>query len=87
MDQTGRSVKAMQYTKLGNTDIEVSKLCIGCMSFGKAGTMHDLTLNETDLPLKSGYLCGNPAALAAPTLLGIPQHAKGRFLVIGMISP
>lgn len=36
----------MQYTKLGNTDIEVSKLCIGCMSFGKAGTMHDWTLNE-----------------------------------------
>ena len=31
----------MEYTKLGNTDIEVSKLCIGCMSFGEAGTMHD----------------------------------------------
>ena len=31
----------MEYTKLGNTDIEVSKLCVGCMSFGKAGTMHD----------------------------------------------
>ncbi len=28
----------MEYAKLGNTDIEVSKLCIGCMSFGKAGT-------------------------------------------------
>lgn len=28
----------MEYTKLGNTDIEVSKLCVGCMSFGKAGT-------------------------------------------------
>ena len=38
----------MKYTKLGNTDIEVSKLCIGCMSFGKAGTMHDWTLNETE---------------------------------------
>ncbi len=36
----------MQYTKLGNTDIEVSKLCVGCMSFGKAGTMHDWTLDE-----------------------------------------
>lgn len=36
----------MQYTKLGNTEIEVSKLCVGCMSFGKAGTMHDWTLNE-----------------------------------------
>lgn len=40
----------MEYTKLGNTGIEVSKVCIGCMSFGKAGTMHDWTLgeNETD---------------------------------------
>lgn len=36
----------MEYTKLGNTDIEVSKLCVGCMSFGKAGTMHDWTLDE-----------------------------------------
>ena len=32
----------MEYGKLGNTDIEVSKLCVGCMSFGKAGTMHGL---------------------------------------------
>ena len=36
----------MEYTKLGKTDIEVSKLCVGCMSFGKAGTMHDWTLDE-----------------------------------------
>lgn len=38
----------MEYTKLGNTDLEVSKICIGCMSFGKAGTMHDWTLDETE---------------------------------------
>ena len=37
----------MEYTKLGNTDITVSKICVGCMSFGKAGTMHDWTLDET----------------------------------------
>lgn len=29
----------------GNTDINVSKICLGCMSFGKAGTMHDWTLD------------------------------------------
>lgn len=38
----------MEYARLGNTDIEVSKICIGCMSFGKAGTMHDWTLDENE---------------------------------------
>lgn len=38
----------MEYTTLGNTDIQISKLCVGCMSFGKAGTMHDWTLDESD---------------------------------------
>lgn len=38
----------MEYTKLGKTDIEISKLCVGCMSFGKAGTMHDWTLDEAE---------------------------------------
>ena len=37
----------MEYTKLGNTDIEISKICVDCMSFGKAGTMHDWTLDES----------------------------------------
>lgn len=35
----------MEYDVLGKTDIRVSKVCVGCMSFGKAGTMHDWTLN------------------------------------------
>ena len=38
----------MQYTKLGHTDIEISKICVGCMSFGKAGTMHNWTLDEAE---------------------------------------
>ena len=38
----------MEYTLLGNTDIEISKVCVGCMSFGKAGTMHDWTLDENE---------------------------------------
>ena len=36
----------MDYIKLGQTDLTVSRLCVGCMSFGKAGTMHDWTLDE-----------------------------------------
>lgn len=38
----------MKYTTLGNTEIQISKLCVGCMSFGKAGTMHDWTLSEEE---------------------------------------
>lgn len=36
----------MEYAKIGNTDIEVSRICLGCMSFGKAGTMHAWPLDE-----------------------------------------
>ena len=38
----------MEYTKLGRTDIDISKVCVGCMSYGKPGTMHDWTLDEAE---------------------------------------
>lgn len=39
----------MEYTKLGNSDIEVSRLCVGCMSFGDpASKMHAWTLNPQE---------------------------------------
>ena len=38
----------MEYTTLGNTDISISKICLGCMSFGRAGTMHRWTLDEEE---------------------------------------
>jgi aryl-alcohol dehydrogenase-like predicted oxidoreductase len=39
----------MQYVKLGNTGLDISKLCLGCMTFGEpdAGT-HPWTLGEAD---------------------------------------
>ena len=39
----------MEYVKLGSTGLEVSQLCLGCMSFGgaAAGT-HDWSLDEDD---------------------------------------
>lgn len=50
----------MEYTKLGRTDIEVSKICVGCMSFGKAGTMHDWTIdkNSTEAVVKHALELG-----------------------------
>lgn len=36
---------------------ENSKLCVGCMSFGKAGTMHDWTLDEAQTDeMAAGHL-------------------------------
>ncbi|KAB8318633.1 aldo/keto reductase [Tolypothrix campylonemoides VB511288] len=39
----------MQYTRLGRTGLEVSRICLGCMSFGdpQRGT-HEWTLNEDE---------------------------------------
>lgn len=37
----------MKYTKLGNSDLKVSRICMGCMGFGKAEAgMHSWTLPE-----------------------------------------
>ena len=37
----------MQYTKLGNSDLNVSRICMGCMGFGNAATgQHSWTVDE-----------------------------------------
>ena len=37
----------MKYTKLGNSDLKVSRICMGCMGFGDAGKgQHSWTLDE-----------------------------------------
>ena len=37
----------MKYVKLGNSDLKVSKVCMGCMGFGNPENgMHTWTLNE-----------------------------------------
>ncbi len=39
----------MEYVKLGNSDLEVSRIAVGGMSFGKASSeFHEWTLNEAD---------------------------------------
>jgi aryl-alcohol dehydrogenase-like predicted oxidoreductase len=42
-------MRKMEYAKLGNSEIEVSRLCVGCMSFGDpASKMHSWTLNPSE---------------------------------------
>lgn len=39
----------MQYTKLGNSDLNVSRICLGCMGFGEAAAgQHSWTLGEAE---------------------------------------
>jgi 1-deoxyxylulose-5-phosphate synthase len=39
----------MEYTKLGNTGMDVSRICLGCMGFGDAnGWIHKWALDEAD---------------------------------------
>ena len=38
----------MQYTKLGKSDLTVSRICMGCMGFGNAATgQHSWTVDES----------------------------------------
>ncbi len=51
----------MKYTKLGNSEIEVSRFCVGCMSFGDpASKMHAWTLNpeESEVIIKHSLELG-----------------------------
>ena len=37
----------MEYIKLGNSDLNVSRICMGCMGFGSADSgQHSWTLDE-----------------------------------------
>ncbi|MFC0323919.1 aldo/keto reductase [Gallibacterium melopsittaci] len=51
----------MKYTRLGNTEIEVSRICVGCMSYGKPSEdFHLWTLDQqqTTAMIKQALECG-----------------------------
>lgn len=40
----------MRNTQLGNSDLSVSRICLGCMGFGDAGNgQHSVTMIEISL--------------------------------------
>lgn len=40
----------MKYTKLGNSDLNVSRICMGCMGFGdNKNGQHSWTVDESDI--------------------------------------
>lgn len=43
-----KTKNGVNFVKVGHTDIEISQICIGAMSFGKAGTFLDWTLDEKE---------------------------------------
>lgn len=66
----------MEYTTLGNTDIQISKLCVGCMSFGKAGTMHDWTLDETETEKVVKHALSLGINFLTPPTATLPEPAR-----------
>ena len=51
----------MQYTRLGNSDLNISRICMGCMGFGDAGKgQHSWTIDEehTGEIIKKGLEAG-----------------------------
>ena len=74
----------MQYTKLGNTGIDVSRICLGCMGFGDAvNWTHKWVLNEEDsrpIIQKALELGINFLDTANVYSIGVSEEITGRAL-------
>ena len=71
----------MEYTKLGQTDIKISKVCVGCMSFGKAGTMHDWTLDEAATEEVVKHALDLASTFSIPQTVILPDPARNIWAV------
>jgi hypothetical protein len=68
----------MEYTKLGNTGVDVSRICLGCMGFGDAERwIHKWVLNEENSrPIRNARFprreCHPPGRVSMALIPGFP---------------
>ncbi len=82
----------MEYVKLGNTGLDVSRICLGCMSFGKAeGWVHNpwaLNEEESRSIIKRALELGiNFFDTANVYAYGVSGEILGRALSVTISSP
>lgn len=68
----------MEYTKLGNSDLKVSRICMGCMGFGNAKSgIHSWTLDEehSRAILKRGLELGVNFLIPLPVIRAAPASS------------
>ena len=76
----------MQYVKLGNTGVDVSRICLGCMSFGAPGTQHGVfpwakTFEESKPIFREAIEAGiNYFDTANVYQLGTSEEITGRLI-------
>lgn len=73
----------MQYQKLGNTGLEVSRICVGCMGFGDPAWVHKWVLGEAEsrVVIKHALDLGvNFFDTANVYSLGVSEEILGRAL-------
>ena len=63
----------MEYVRLGQTGLKVSRLALGCMSFGERNEFHQWTLDE-----ESSQPYFRQARGARDHLLGHGEHVRRR---------
>lgn len=77
----------MQYTKLGNSELKVSRICMGCMGFGDAKNgQHSWTLDEEHSReiIRHGLELGVNFLIRPLVIRAVPVNSiwAGRFVIL-----
>ena len=81
----------MEYTKLGNSDLNVSRICMGCMGFSNAKSgMHSWTVDEEHSReiLKRGLELGVNFLIQQPVIRAeeIANGVSGKEHIVGLLD-